>query len=184
MAIRRHGQLTPKENLFVAEYLKDFNAAQAAIRAGYSKKTARNIACENLTKPHIQTAIVNSGNSLKNLTDQALMEALELEQHLDALIRFNLKDFVNENGEPKSIHGLTYEQAACNRELGIIETQIGSHRSLKFYDKIQAIKLKMQRLGLLKETVNMNTTVETYEQMRKRLMLDDPDVQRMMNEED
>ncbi|HVO65996.1 MAG TPA: terminase small subunit [Syntrophales bacterium] len=184
MAIRKNGDLTPKENLFVVEYLKDFNATQAAIRAGYSKKTARNIASENLTKPHIQTAIVNSRNSLKNLTDQALMEARELEQHLDALIRFNLKDFVHENGEPKSIHELTNGQAACIRELGIIETQIGTHRSLKFYDKIQAIKLKMQRLGLLKETVNMNATVETYEQCRKRLRLDDPDVQRMLNEED
>jgi phage terminase small subunit len=38
MALRKNGQLTPKEQLFVAEYLKDINATQAAIRAGYSKQ--------------------------------------------------------------------------------------------------------------------------------------------------
>jgi len=53
MAIRKNG-LTPKQRLFVAEYLKDFNATQAAMRAGYSKKTAYSIGQENLKKPEIQ----------------------------------------------------------------------------------------------------------------------------------
>ncbi|APB77396.1 terminase small subunit [Paenibacillus polymyxa] len=49
--------LTDKQNMFVKEYLIDLNATQAAIRAGYSKKTARKIGNENLTKPDIQAAI-------------------------------------------------------------------------------------------------------------------------------
>jgi phage terminase small subunit len=49
--------LTPKQELFVKEYLIDLNATQAAIRAGYSKKTAKEIAAENLTKPNIAEAI-------------------------------------------------------------------------------------------------------------------------------
>jgi phage terminase small subunit len=40
--------LTPKQRLFVAEYLRDFNATRAAITAGYSKKTAHTIGWENL----------------------------------------------------------------------------------------------------------------------------------------
>ncbi len=39
------------------EYLIDLNATQAAIRAGYSEKTARDIGCENLAKPNIQDRI-------------------------------------------------------------------------------------------------------------------------------
>ncbi len=50
-------KLTPKQQRFVEEYLVDLNATQAAIRAGYSKKTAGPIAAENLSKPIIQTAI-------------------------------------------------------------------------------------------------------------------------------
>lgn len=49
--------LTPKQSLFVKEYLVDLNATQAAIRAGYSEKTAQAIGAENLTKPLIADAI-------------------------------------------------------------------------------------------------------------------------------
>ncbi|WP_097303834.1 terminase small subunit [Pseudomonas chlororaphis] len=51
------GALTAKQQRFVDEYLKDLNATQAAIRAGYSKKTAASIGQENLTKPAIDSAI-------------------------------------------------------------------------------------------------------------------------------
>lgn len=50
-------ELTPKQALFVAEYLKDLNATQAAIRAGYSEATARQIGAENLSKPDIAAEI-------------------------------------------------------------------------------------------------------------------------------
>lgn len=49
--------LRPKQQKFVDEYLIDLNATQAAIRAGYSKRTARFIGSENLTKPDIAAAI-------------------------------------------------------------------------------------------------------------------------------
>lgn len=49
--------LTAKQELFVREYLVDSNATQAAIRAGYSKDTARAIGAENLTKPYIMERI-------------------------------------------------------------------------------------------------------------------------------
>ena len=52
--------LTAKQQAFVREYLIDLNGAQAAIRAGYSKKSARQIAKENLTKPDIATAIAEA----------------------------------------------------------------------------------------------------------------------------
>ena len=50
-------KLTVKQSLFVKEYLVDLNATQAAIRAGYSKKTAHAIAAENLTKPLVAAAV-------------------------------------------------------------------------------------------------------------------------------
>ena len=51
------GKMTPKMQKFVDEYLVDLNATQAAIRAGYSKKTAYSIGVSNLKKPEIQAAI-------------------------------------------------------------------------------------------------------------------------------
>lgn len=49
--------MTPKQRQFVAEYLVDLNATRAAIRAGYSARTAASIGQENLTKPEIASAI-------------------------------------------------------------------------------------------------------------------------------
>ncbi|MEO0449087.1 MAG: terminase small subunit [Pseudomonadota bacterium] len=46
-------KLTPKQEAFCNEYLVDLNATQAAIRAGYSEATAKEMGYENLTKPHI-----------------------------------------------------------------------------------------------------------------------------------
>jgi phage terminase small subunit len=44
-------KLTAKQSQFVREYIIDFNATQAAIRTGYSQKTAGSIGSENLQKP-------------------------------------------------------------------------------------------------------------------------------------
>ena len=50
-------KLNPKQSRFVEEYLVDLNATQAAIRAGYSEKTANRTGSENLSKPVIADAI-------------------------------------------------------------------------------------------------------------------------------
>ncbi len=50
-------KLTSKQRRFVEEYLVDLNATQAAIRAGYSAKTARQVGAENLSKPYIDAAV-------------------------------------------------------------------------------------------------------------------------------
>ncbi|MFR2182040.1 MAG: terminase small subunit, partial [Hominilimicola sp.] len=49
--------MTEKQKLFCEEYLIDLNATQAALRAGYSEKTAYSIGNENLKKPEIQEYI-------------------------------------------------------------------------------------------------------------------------------
>lgn len=66
------GELTPKQAAFVREYLKDRNGTQAAIRAGYSLKTAGAIATENLAKPLIAAAI---GSATKVVAEKTETEA-------------------------------------------------------------------------------------------------------------
>ncbi len=51
------GKLTAKKKLFTKEYIVDLNATQAAIRAGYSEKTAQKIGSENLLKPLVAEQI-------------------------------------------------------------------------------------------------------------------------------
>ncbi len=75
-------KLTPKQQRFIDEYLIDLNATQAAIRAGYSPRTARAIACENLAKPDIQEAIAEAKRERSEATkidaEWVLHQAVEL----------------------------------------------------------------------------------------------------------
>jgi hypothetical protein len=86
-------KLTPKQRMFVKEYLVDLNATQAAIRAGYSEKTATVIAVENLAKPYIAAAIqaemdkradstgITAEKVLKEIWNIASTDAGELVEH-------------------------------------------------------------------------------------------------------
>ena len=56
--------LTPKQATFVQEYLKDLNATQAAIRAGYSEKTAQEQSSRLLSKAIVQQAIQKGRDKL------------------------------------------------------------------------------------------------------------------------
>lgn len=74
--------MTPKQERFVEEYLVDLNATQAAIRAGYSEQTARQIGAQNLSKLVIQQAIEAARNKrserVKLTQDEVVRDLREL----------------------------------------------------------------------------------------------------------
>ena len=72
-------KLTPKQAAFVTEYLVDKNATQAAKRAGYSEKCAKQQGTENLAKPAIREAIADK---LGQVNKKALITAEEVIQGL------------------------------------------------------------------------------------------------------
>jgi len=61
-------KLTAKQKVFCEEYLKDLDATKAAIRAGYSSKTASEMGYENLRKPHLQEYIQDHKNKRSERT--------------------------------------------------------------------------------------------------------------------
>lgn len=69
--------MTTKQRRFIEEYLKDFNATQAAIRAGYSEKTAGQIGYENLKKPEISDAIQERIDRMTMAADEVLLRLTE-----------------------------------------------------------------------------------------------------------
>ena len=68
--------LTPKEGEFVAQYLIDLNATKAAIRAGYSEKSARTLAARLLAKVHIQDAIASARAELAVRTNRTVDDVM------------------------------------------------------------------------------------------------------------
>ena len=83
--------LTPKQRRFVEEFLVDLNATQAAIRAGYSKKTARSIGSENLTKPDIALAIAVK---LDGYTRKAGITVERVLEVIEAILFFDPREVV------------------------------------------------------------------------------------------
>lgn len=77
-------KMTEKQKRFCDEYLIDLNATQAAIRAGYSKKTAKVIANENLTKPYIKDYL---DTRMKEKESQLIASQDEVLKYLTSVLR-------------------------------------------------------------------------------------------------
>ena len=84
-------KLTAKQQRFCDEYLIDMNATQAAIRAGYSEKTARVIGQENLTKPAIREYI---DARMKEKEAELVADQDEVMRYLSAVMRREKKEHV------------------------------------------------------------------------------------------
>jgi len=93
-------KLTDKQELFAREYLKDLNATQAAIRAGYSEKTAKEAGYENLTKPHVLELVAE----LKaQRIEQTGIDAAYVLRRLVEIDEMDVLDILMTNGELKPI---------------------------------------------------------------------------------
>jgi phage terminase small subunit len=89
-------KLTDKQQVFVEEYLRCWNASEAARRAGYSEKTARQIGEQNLSKLDIQEKIQARIAELKMSADEVL-------SRLGEQARGDIGDFiaVTKSGQPR-----------------------------------------------------------------------------------
>jgi phage terminase small subunit len=90
-------KLTPKQKLFIKYYLIDFNATKAAIKAGYSKKTAKEVGCENLTKPNIKAEIEKHTSKVTKKLDLKLEDVIQ-EMKKTAFYDIDENVEINESG--------------------------------------------------------------------------------------
>lgn len=85
-------KLTPKQQAFCDYYIKDPNATQAAVKAGYSKKAARAIGTENLTKPAIKDYIEQKLKELGRTSGDRIAQAAEVMEFFTRVMRGQEKD--------------------------------------------------------------------------------------------
>ena len=76
--------MTDKQKRFCDEYLIDCNATQAAVRAGYSPKTAKQTGCENLAKPDLKAYI---DERLEEMHNEKTADAQEVLENLTSVMR-------------------------------------------------------------------------------------------------
>lgn len=82
-------KLTPKQQAFADYYIETGNATEAAIKAGYNKKTARQIGSMNLTKVDIKQYIEER---LSKIEDERIAKGEEVLQYLTKVMRGEEKD--------------------------------------------------------------------------------------------
>jgi phage terminase small subunit len=154
--------LTPKQERFVGEYLKDLNATQAAIRAGYSPSSAAEIGYENLRKPQIATAI---SEAFKARAERTRVEGDRVVLELARIGFSDMREIASwgEGGFAyKASDELTDEAAATIA--GIVETvtrtRDGRKRqtlTIKLHDKLRSLELLGRHLGIFTDRINMSS---------------------------
>lgn len=149
--------MTPKQTKFVAEYLKDLNATQAAIRAGYSKKTAAAQGHENLRKPEIVSAV--SERTAKQL-EAADLSAVRVLEEYRRLAFVDTRAFFDAQGNLKPITELTPEQGSALASFEVIKKNaaagdgvVDTVHKFKVWDKVKVLGDLAKHFGLLSESV-------------------------------
>lgn len=146
-------KLTDKQAAFVAEYLVDLNATQAAIRAGYSERTAYRIGAELLQKTSVAEAIAaGQAKRAQRVEITADRVVAELAKIAFADPR-DLMEWGPDGVKLKASADLTEEQAASVAEVSETTTKDGGSLKLKKHDKVKALELLGRHMGMFKDKV-------------------------------
>lgn len=136
--------LSPKERRFVAEFLKDQNAKQAAIRAGYSPKTSETQGPRLYRKVQVRAAI---DTELAKIQEKA---GVTQERILNALLNIaeiDPRKLFHRDGTLKKIHELPDDVALTIASIESDELK-GHLKKIKFWDKPKALELLGRHLKM------------------------------------
>ena len=163
--------MTPKQEMFCREFLIDLNGTQAAIRAGYSAKTANRIATENLSKPDIKRRI----EELKQQRQEAIgVDASYVLQRLIDIDQMDARDILNDDGSVKPIYDWpdVWRQSISGVDLMEIsnsENVAATLKKIKWPDKIKNLELLGRHVSVaaFKDRLELSGNVGLAERLKK-----------------
>nr|WP_325191353.1 terminase small subunit [uncultured Selenomonas sp.] len=158
-------KLTPKQMRFVDEYLVDFNATQAAIRAGYSPKTAAAAAARLLRNVNIQAEIARRQKDLQRRTEisqDRVVKELARIAFADASDYACIETYMYENKDGT----LSPLQAVSPKDTGVLSDdqraaiagikQGANGIEIKLHDKIKALELLGRHIGMFNDKLSLS----------------------------
>ena len=160
-------KLTAKQVRFVDEYLVDFNATQAAIRAGYKAKTAHVIGAENLRKPKIAEEIARRQKDLQKRTEVSQDRVVK---ELARIAFANIADYIHVETQTRTkddgtevtyqtvMFSETQELSADQRAALAVVKQSVNGFELKLHDKIKALELLGRHIGMFNDKLSLSGT--------------------------
>lgn len=146
--------LTEKEEAFCQQYLIDFNGARSARAAGYSENTAKEIAAENLTKPHIRARI----QALRQeMGKQFNITRERIAQEYSRIAFFDIKKVFDDEGELIPVTKLDDDTAAAIAGIEVSNDWekdennrpviVGQLKKIKISDKRSALDSLVKLMG-------------------------------------
>ncbi len=183
--------LSMKQRAFVAELVKDreFNAPEAAVRAGYARGSCKTQSAEMLKLPAVQMAI---GQALQERTERTKVDADRVVQELARIALMNPQDLLDEHGRFLPLAKLTAAAAACVRKFKVVPGRVvrdseGNELErepdtyeYELWDKMDALSMLAKHVGILKDsgitvTTTVNINFDELARPRKMLETEGPD---------
>lgn len=145
-------KLTPKQKLFCKYYLISLNATDAAIKAGYSKKTANRIGTENLSKPVIREYLESQ---MKKREEKLDITADKVINEIAKLAFANTTDILEITDHGVVIKDLTKLDTSCISSAEEVFDKEGMRLGvkIKLHDKTKNLELLGRHLGLFKDKI-------------------------------
>ncbi len=148
--------VSPKRAKFAQEYVRDMNAKQAAIRAGYSPKTAHQIGYENLNIPEVAGRI---GVLAKTAAEQAGIESVQVLKQVARVAFFDPRKLLDVDGKPIPLEHLPDDVAMAIQSVDIVPVKFQKETGIpvawayrfKMADKNSAAEKLMKHLGLFEK---------------------------------
>lgn len=181
--------LTAKQKRFCDEYLIDLNATQAAIRAGYSEKTAYRTGADNLRKPQIEEYIAKRQKELSRsteITQERVIKELALiafsnnadyahvvEKKMKAEVDGALVDVLDEDGKPvmyRTVEPVLTEELTEEQKRALAVIKKGRDGlEVKSCDKVKALELLGKHLGIFTDKIEANVNDTTKSELQELL---------------
>lgn len=153
-------KLTAKQQRFVDEYLIDLNATQAAIRAGYSTKTANEQGSQLLAKLSIQEAI---GGAMAERSRRTGVSQDRVVQELAKIAFVKMTDIVDDQCRIKET--ATDDDLSCIELVKFKKTTgkvSGIEREVRIAPKLKALELLGKHLGMWNDKLDVNVAVDDW----------------------
>ena len=161
----------PRRERFVAEYLVDLNATQAAIRAGYSPKTANKVGPRLLVNVGVAAAVRAAQDKVVNKLE------INAERTLERVARIAYADYrklfdgqgriLPINRWPDDIADAVGPSEVVKGNVDKGDGHFDSVIRLKPWDKLKALEYLMRYLGLFKDRVEVGTTPEAAQLLER-----------------
>lgn len=192
-------KLTTKQKIFVAEYLIDLNATQAAIRAKYSEKTAEQMGYQLLQKTSVQEAIqqamknreqrteITQDKVLTELAKIAFANGTDFASLMTGTVKKKIwnedtQEYDETDVDEQFVHFVDTDSLPPDKKAAVSaikETRYGI--AVESHDKVKALELIGKHLGMFKEKVEISGEMKTNpfegltEAQLRRLAGDDSD---------